>query len=80
MTYTFKEPMKIPKGSILHVESIYDNSSENPNQPNNPPKKVTWSEQTTDEMFLLIVGYTVDGAAPGGRSYLPGSKIGGFLH
>jgi hypothetical protein len=27
---------------------------------NDPPKRVTWGEQTTDEMFLLISSYTVD--------------------
>jgi hypothetical protein len=39
---------------------VYDNSSENPRNPHQPPKDVTWGEQTTDEMFLLIVAYTID--------------------
>jgi hypothetical protein len=52
--------MKIPAGSKLRVEARYDNSSANPRNPNNPPKRVTWGEQTTDEMFLLIAYYTVD--------------------
>ncbi len=61
MSYMFKEPMKIPKGSTIRITSVYDNSLKNPNNPSNPPKNVTWGEQTTDEMMLLICGYTVDG-------------------
>lgn len=60
MTYTFKEPLHIPKGSKIQVEAVYDNSTNNPNQPNNPPRDVTWGEQTTDEMFLLVCGFALD--------------------
>lgn len=59
--YSFKEPLKIPRGSTIRVEARYDNSAGNPNNPNNPPKPVTWGEQTTDEMMLLIVPFTIDG-------------------
>jgi hypothetical protein len=62
LIYAFKEPLRIPKGSTIHVEAVYDNSADNPNNPNNPPKTVRWGEQTTDEMMLLIVPFTVDGA------------------
>lgn len=54
MTYSFKEPLVIPKGSKIWVEAVYDNSEANPNNPNSPPKDVRWGEQTTDEMFLLV--------------------------
>lgn len=60
MTYGFKKPIKIPKGSKIHVEAVYDNSAKNPRNPNHPPKPVHWGEQTTDEMFLLVAGFTVD--------------------
>lgn len=34
-----------------HVASIsYDNSSENPRNPNAPRRRVSWGEQSTDEM------------------------------
>jgi hypothetical protein len=61
LTYAFKSPIKLPKGSLIRYESVYDNSADNPYQPNDPPKAVTWGEETTDEMFLLIMAYTVDG-------------------
>ncbi|HVL40399.1 MAG TPA: hypothetical protein VM328_13500 [Fimbriimonadaceae bacterium] len=60
LNYVFKEPIKIPAGSRIRVEAIYDNSSDNPHNPSNPPRLVTWGEETTDEMFLLIAAYTVD--------------------
>ena len=60
ITYLLKEPMHVPKGSKIRVDAVYDNSTDNPLNPNRPPKTVTWGEQTTDEMFLLIVGYTAD--------------------
>lgn len=59
-TYVFKEPMKLPKGTRIDVVAYYDNSTGNPNNPNNPPKLVTWGEQTTDEMCVAFVGVTVD--------------------
>lgn len=60
MSYSYKEPLKLPKGTKVKIDAVYDNSSENPRNPNNPPKQVRWGEQTTDEMFLLLGGYTVD--------------------
>jgi mono/diheme cytochrome c family protein len=58
--YTFRRPIKIPAGSKVHIEAIYDNSESNPRNPSSPPRRVTWGEQTTDEMFLFIAAFTVD--------------------
>jgi hypothetical protein len=60
LTYAFKNPIHVPKGSKQIIEAVYDNSEGNPINPNSPPKRVTWGEATTDEMFLMIVPYTVD--------------------
>lgn len=60
MAYMLKQPLHIPAGSKVHVEAFYDNSKDNPNNPSNPPKLVTFGEQTTDEMFLLVAAYTLD--------------------
>lgn len=53
-TYAFKEPVKLPAGSQIHISGTYDNSKGNTRNPNDPPKDVRWGEQTTDEMFLLV--------------------------
>lgn len=71
--YAFRQPIKVPAGSRIRIESVYDNSADNPLNPNNPPKTVTWGEETTDEMFLLIGAYTVDGETfdPSARRFNP---------
>ncbi|MGV3617200.1 MAG: ascorbate-dependent monooxygenase [Fimbriimonas sp.] len=60
LVYALKEPIKVPAGTKQHIEAIYDNSADNPYNPNTPPKPVRWGEETTDEMFLMITAFTVD--------------------
>ncbi|MEE8129577.1 MAG: hypothetical protein V3T48_04780, partial [Vicinamibacterales bacterium] len=47
-----------PAGSTIKVISRYDNSPSNRLNPA-PQKEVYWSEQSWDDMFLNIVGYTL---------------------
>ena len=37
--YAFVEPVRLPKGSVIRVEADYDNSTDNPYNPNSPPKQ-----------------------------------------
>ncbi|HLJ55134.1 MAG TPA: hypothetical protein VKT77_08835, partial [Chthonomonadaceae bacterium] len=60
-TYAYKEPVALPKGTKVDIEAVYDNSDANPRQSNHPAKLVTWGEQTTDEMCVCVLGFTVDG-------------------
>jgi hypothetical protein len=53
--YTYREPIRLPKGTRLDVEIAYDNSAENPNNPTNPPKQVWWGQQSTDEMGAITL-------------------------
>ncbi len=58
--YTFKKMLKIPAGSTIYIEGVYDNTDENPYNPNHPPKVVrdnNGSMRTTDEMFQFIITY-----------------------
>ena len=55
--YTFRQPVKLPKGSKITITATYDNTANNPRNPNNPPKEVTWGEETTDEMCIGFVGF-----------------------
>lgn len=48
--YAFKDFVPLPKGTVLHASISYDNSSENPRNPSTPPRRVSWGEQSTDEM------------------------------
>src|SRR5207253_1434917 len=54
-TYTFQDLIALPAGTRLDGELSYDNSANNPSNPNSPPKRVTWGEQTVDEMGSLIL-------------------------
>lgn len=57
-TYFFKAPIKVKAGTHFHLEAVYDNSSKNPNNPFNPPRIITYGEQTTNEMcFVFFGGY-----------------------
>jgi hypothetical protein len=58
--YRFKEPVALPIGTRLSLTAYYDNSADNPRNPNAPPKPVSWGEQTTDEMCLAFLGVTID--------------------
>ncbi|MBI1289377.1 MAG: hypothetical protein GC178_17560 [Flavobacteriales bacterium] len=57
--YTFHHMLKIPKGSVIHAEGIYDNTLDNPNNPYDPPRTVVEpvdrDMKTTDEMFQFII-------------------------
>ncbi|MEL6276906.1 MAG: hypothetical protein AAFU03_17535, partial [Bacteroidota bacterium] len=55
--YTFDRMKKIPAGSVMHVNAAYDNTTNNPFNPNSPPQTVTWGEGTTDEMYLVGMSY-----------------------
>jgi hypothetical protein len=51
--YNYKKLVRIPAGSRIYGEAFYDNTVNNPYNPNNPPQDVTLGEQTSDEMFLI---------------------------
>ncbi|MGB3946586.1 MAG: cytochrome c [Bacteroidia bacterium] len=58
--YTFKKMVKIPKGSIIHIEGVFDNTKQNPSNPFSPPRLIAEREgsmRTSDEMFQFIVTY-----------------------
>lgn len=59
-SYRFKERMRLPRGSRIDVVARFDNSAQNPNNPNRPPKIVTWGEGSNDEMCVCFVAYTRD--------------------
>jgi hypothetical protein len=57
-TYYFRDPIELPKGSVINVIASYDNTSDNPRNPNKPPKLVKWGEATTDEMCIGFIALT----------------------
>jgi mono/diheme cytochrome c family protein len=59
-TYDLVEPVALPKGTKIEMSAHFDNSAKNPNNPSSPPKDVRWGEQTTDEMCIGFVSWTID--------------------
>jgi hypothetical protein len=67
--YLLKEPRQIPKGSRMICTAYFDNSSDNPANPD-PSKEVIWGEQTWDEMmfgFYSTIKSRTDGDAESGQ-------------
>ena len=57
-TYHFREPVLLPRGTRLDLVAYFDNSAENPLNPNRPPRAVEFGELTTNEMASVILeGY-----------------------
>jgi hypothetical protein len=50
--YTYKKMKKIPAFYKWISTHVYDNTSANPNNPNNPPQLVVAGENTNDEMLF----------------------------
>jgi hypothetical protein len=59
-TYTFRQPVHLPKGTAVRLEATYDNSAANPRNPTSPPKWVGWGEATTDEMCIGFISFVTD--------------------
>jgi hypothetical protein len=55
MFYQYASPVLLPKGTRLVMECVHDNSAGNVRNPNQPPRRVTWGEQTTDEMAAVVL-------------------------
>lgn len=53
--YRFREPLRLPAGTVLHMRYTYDNTSHNPRNPRDPPVRVTYGPRSVDEMADLIV-------------------------
>jgi mono/diheme cytochrome c family protein len=61
LVYKLKKPLMLPKGTVITLEAVYDNSTDNPNQPSNPPVRVRWGEGTKDEMMLMVAVVSFQG-------------------
>lgn len=57
MTYQFKELIHLPRGSTIIAEGTYDNTSGNPENPNQPARDVTYGWNSTSEMMNLVLYY-----------------------
>ncbi|MEO5673621.1 MAG: T9SS type A sorting domain-containing protein [Chitinophagales bacterium] len=65
MGYLFTKLIKVPVNSQIWGEATFDNTTNNPDNPSNPPELVTAGETTFDEMMACRFSYL---------DYLPGDE------
>jgi tetratricopeptide (TPR) repeat protein len=51
--YTYAEPLRLPKGTVIEMRYTYDNSTANRANPNRPPRRVTFGQTSSSEMGSL---------------------------
>lgn len=51
LRYDYAMPRFLPRGTTLKITAVFDNSTENPANPD-PTKNVRWGQQTYDEMMI----------------------------
>ena len=51
--YHCREPLFLPKGTVISMRYHYDNSADNPRNRSSPPRRVRSGNQSTDEMGHL---------------------------
>ncbi len=51
--YRYRQPLFLPKGTLISMRYHYDNSAANPRNPNHPPRRVKAGNNATDEMGHL---------------------------
>jgi tetratricopeptide (TPR) repeat protein/mono/diheme cytochrome c family protein len=59
--YRFAAPVALPKGTTIRMLFSYDNSETNPRNPDRPPRRVIFGQNSTDEMgdlWLQVVTAT----------------------
>ena len=55
--FVYLNPVVVPAGSDIIMKCLFDNSNDNPRNPNNPPKRVVFGVKTSDEMLNLNYYY-----------------------
>ncbi len=53
--YRYVKPIFLPKGTVVSMRCVYDNSADNVRNPNHPPKRVVFGNNSTDEMGHLWI-------------------------
>jgi tetratricopeptide (TPR) repeat protein len=53
--YRYAEPVRLPAGSTVFMDLVFDNSADNFRNPNSPPKRVVEGPRSVDEMGTLTL-------------------------
>lgn len=64
--YILKRPLALAAGTRVTLDAIYDNSAQNPSNPNRPPRAAVVGMEDNGERALAILGLIFPEAAPVG--------------
>lgn len=53
--FQYETPLRLPKGTTLSMRYVYDNSPDNPRNPEHPPMRARWGQRSSDEMGDLWI-------------------------
>ena len=59
LVYYLDKPRQLPQGTRVEVTAHWDNSANNPRNPD-PAATVRWGNQSWDEMLSLAMGVIID--------------------
>ena len=68
--YTLEKPLPLPKGTKILCTAHFDNSKNNPFNPD-PEKDVVWGDQSWDEMMVGFFNFAFDATMPPDRVTAP---------
>lgn len=74
LSYRYAEPPLLPAGSRVRATGWFDNSANNPANPD-PQRTVPWGPQTSDEMMLGYVEYYFEDALQVTSASRPGANL-----
>lgn len=53
--YRYTDPLVLPKGTTISMHYTYDNSAGNRRNPDRPPRRIRWGQNSSDEMGDLWI-------------------------
>ena len=71
--YRYSTPLFLPRGTVVHMHYVYDNSAANEHNPNAPPIRVKAGNRSVDEMahlWLQVLPVNVPAGSPDPRLLL----------
>jgi hypothetical protein len=83
LVYRFQDPILVQKGSVLTLTAHFDNSANNPRNPD-PDQRIRWGDKSEEEMFSNYLEYldpnvpsaaVADAARPTGHLQSGGSRM-----
>ena len=77
--YRYRDPIRLPAGTELAMEYVFDNSAGNPRNPHQPPRRVVYGPAASDEMgdlwLQVVAGRGRRRRSPDPRARAPRERV-----